>query len=184
MRILITGACGFIGSRFARTWLEGGGHEFIGLDNLTRPGSEVNCLAFKRVGRAVHDGELRCNSDLDALPAVDVMLEAAADPSVVAALHGDVSSRQLVEHNLLGTLNTLEYCRWHSTAFVFLSTSCVYSIPPLAALPVRVRDGAFEPNPSCPLPAELTAAGVREDFSTAPPVSLCGWTRSSQLAMK
>ena len=61
----------------------------------------------------------------------------------------------------------LEYCRRHRAAFVLLSTSRVYSITPLAALPLRVRNGAFEPDLACPLPAGLTAAGVREDFSTA-----------------
>ena len=95
-------------------------------------------------------------------------------------------SRQLVEHNLLGTVNMLEYCRRHRAAFILLSTSRVYSIPPLAALPLRVRNGAFEPDSAGPLPAGLTAAGVREDFSTAAPVSLYGATKlaTEQLALE
>ena len=115
-----------------------------------------------------------------------VVLETAANPSVLAGVDGRASSRQLVEHNLLGTVNTLEYCRRHKAAFVLLSTSRVYSITPLAALPLQVRDGAFEPDPACPLPPGLTAAGVREDFSTAPPVSLYGATKlaSEQLALE
>src|SRR5262249_2368717 len=76
--------------------------------------------------------------------------------------------------------------RRHRVVFVLLSTSRVYSIPPLAALPLQVREGAFEPDPARPLPAGLTAAGVREDFSTAPPVSLYGATKlaSEQLALE
>ena len=186
MKVLVTGACGFVGSTLIRAWLESGGHEFIGLDNLTRPGSEVNRLTLKRLGVRVLHGDLRCASDLDTLPAVDVVLEAAANPSVLAGVDGRASSRQLVEHNLLGTVNTLEYCRRHRAIFVLLSTSRVYSIPPLATLPLRVRDGAFEPDSVRPLPAGLTAAGVREDFSTAPPVSLYGATKlaSEQLALE
>lgn len=50
----------------------------------------------------------------------------------------------LVGHNLGGTLHLLEYCRRrHGAAFVRLSTSRGYSIPPLAALPVVVHRGAF-----------------------------------------
>jgi CDP-paratose 2-epimerase len=150
-----------------------------------RPGSEVNRLTLKRLGVQVFQGDLRCASDLDVLPAVDVVLEAAANPSVIAGVDGRASSRQLVEHNLLGTVNTLEYCRQHKAAFVLVSTSRVYSISPLAALPLRVRDGAFEPDSARPLPAGLTAAGIREDFSTASPVSLYGATKlaSEQLAL-
>ena len=186
MKILVTGACGFVGSTLIPDWLEGSAHEFIGLDNLTRPGSEVNRSTLKRLGVRVFHGDLRCASDLDVLPAVDVVLETAANPSVLAGVDGRASSRQLVEHNLLGTVNTLEYCRRHKAAFVLLSTSRVYSITPLAALPLQVRDGAFEPDLACPLPAGLTAAGVREDFSTAPPVSLYGATKlaSEQLALE
>src|SRR5262245_27413171 len=186
VKILVTGACGFVGSTLIREWLEGSEHKFIGLDNLTRTGSEVNRPALKRLGVHVLHGDLRCASDLDALPAVDVVLEVAANPSVLAGVDGRTSSRQLVEHNLVGTVNTLEYCRQHKAAFILISTSRVYSIPPLATLPLRVRDGAFEPDSAGPLPAGLTAAGVREDFSTAAPVSLYGATKlaSEQLALE
>jgi CDP-paratose 2-epimerase len=186
VKILVTGACGFVGSTVIREWLEDSEHEFVGFDNLTRPGSEVNRSTLRRLGVRVLHGDVRCASDLDVLPAVDVVLETAANPSVLAGMDRRASSRQLVEHNLLGTVNTLEYCRRHRAAFVLLSTSRVYSIPPLATLPLRVRNGAFEPDSLAPLPAGLTAAGVREDFSTTAPVSLYGATKlaSEQLALE
>ena len=166
--ILISGACGFVGSTLIRGWLESGKHKIVGFDNLDRPGSELNRLAFKRAGIPIHHGDVRCSSDFEVLPQVDVVIEAAANPSVLAGADGRISSRQVVEHNLFGTVNTLEYCRRHKGIFILLSTSRVYSIPPLARLSVRVCDGAFEPNVDQPLPAGLTLAGVREDFSTAP----------------
>jgi len=67
----------------------------------------------------------------------------------------------------------------HRAGLILLSTSRVYSVPPLAALPVEVHQRAFRPVPGGPLPAGLTAAGVSEKFSTAPPISLYG---SSKLA--
>jgi CDP-paratose 2-epimerase len=186
VRILITGACGFVGSTLIREWVKYGKHEIVGFDSLSRAGTEVNRLALKRIGVRVHHGDVRCASDLAVLPEVDVVLEAAANPSVLAGVDGQASSRQLVEHNLLGTVNTLEYCRQHRAAFVLLSTSRVYSISPLAEIPVRVRNNAFEPDPERVFPPGLTPAGVREDFSTVSPVSLYGATKlgSEQLALE
>ncbi|HYP15764.1 MAG TPA: NAD-dependent epimerase/dehydratase family protein, partial [Opitutus sp.] len=92
------------------------------------------------------------------------------------------SSRMLVEHNLTGTVNMLEFCKQHRAGFVLLSTSRVYSIPPLAALKVEAVRDAFQPSPG-PLPLGLTAAGVDETFSTAAPVSLYGATKLASEAL-
>lgn len=187
MRILVTGACGFAGSTLASTWVEAGsGHEIVGIDSLARPGSETNRMRLRALGIRVLHGDVRCPSDLEELPAVEAVVDAAANPGVLAGVDGRTSSRGLVEHNLGGTVNVLEYCRRHRAALVLLSTSRVYSIPPLRALPLRVRDGAYEPTPGAPPPPGLTAKGVSEAFSTEPPVSLYGATKiaSERLALE
>ncbi|MEJ7607467.1 MAG: hypothetical protein WKF37_14675 [Bryobacteraceae bacterium] len=48
----------------------------------------------------------RIASDIDS-PAVDWIIDAAANPSVLAGIDGR-SSRQVVEHNLISTVNLLE----------------------------------------------------------------------------
>jgi CDP-paratose 2-epimerase len=111
------------------------------------------------------------------------VIDAAANPSVLAGLDGRTSSRQLVEHNLAGTVNLLEYCKQHRAGLILLSTSRVYSIPPLAALPVEVVDGAFRPAAGANLPPGLGAAGVTEAFATAAPVSLYGATKLASEAL-
>lgn len=184
MRILVTGVCGFVGSTIARTLLQSrSGLSLLGLDNFIRPGSPSNIAELKRLGVRLHHGDVRAASDFETLPAVDWVIDCAANPSVLAGVDGQTSSRQLVEHNLAGTVNLLEFCKRHRAGSILLSTSRVYSIPPLAALPVVVRDEAFAPDPAKALPAGLAADGVAETFSTAAPVSLYGATKLASEAL-
>ena len=184
MRVLISGICGFVGSTVARTLLErGAGHEVLGFDNFVRPGSETNRAGLKRSGARLFHADLRAPSDLDELPDADWVIDAAANPSVLAGIDGRTSSRQLVEHNLCGTANLLEYCRQRRAGLILLSTSRVYSIPPLASLPVVVDHDAFVPASGKPLPPGLSAAGIDETFSTAAPVSLYGATKLASEAL-
>jgi CDP-paratose 2-epimerase len=119
---------------------------------------------------------------VDSLPACEWLVDAAANPSILAGVDGLSTSRQLVEHNLGGTVNLLEYCKRNRAGFILLSTSRVYSIAPLAALPVRVEGGAFRPDDKG-LPAGAGPAGVSEAFPTAAPVSLYGATKLASEAL-
>jgi len=187
MKILITGVCGFVGSSLARAFVQSGAqHTLYGLDSFIRPGSESNRAGLKKIGVKIFHGDLRAPSDLEAIPAVDFVIDAAANPSVLAGVDGKTSSRQLIEHNLIGTVNMLEFCKQHRAGFILLSTSRVYSIPPLATLRVEPVNNAFQPAPNAALPQGLTAAGVDETFSTQAPVSLYGATKltSESLALE
>ncbi len=184
MRILISGVCGFVGSTLARALAESGtGHTLVGFDNFIRPGSETNRDDLKRRGVKLFHGDLRSASDLESLPAVDWVIDAAANPSVLAGVDGRTSSRQLVEHNLGGTVNVLEFCKQHRAGFILLSTSRVYAIEPLAALPVEAAGPAFRLTPGAALPPGVGPAGVAETFSTAAPVSLYGATKLASEAL-
>ncbi|MEO7919285.1 MAG: NAD-dependent epimerase/dehydratase family protein, partial [Thermoanaerobaculia bacterium] len=183
MKLLVTGACGFVGATLIKAWKdEGSTNTFVGIDSLVRPGSDTNRLQLQRLGVDVIHADIRMPSDFESLPDVDAVIDCAAQPSVLAGVDGKLSSRQVVEHNLLGTINILEYCRRKSAALVLLSTSRVYSIPPLAALRVHVVGDAFEPDPSA-VPAGLTQEGIDETFSTAAPVSLYGSTKLASEAL-
>jgi len=183
MKILISGVCGFVGTTLARE-LAGRGHSLVGFDNFIRPGSESNRADLKRLGVTLVHADLRAASDMDALPAADWVIDAAANPSVLAGVDGKTSSRQLIEHNLGGTVNLLEYCKRHRAGFTLLSTSRVYGIGPLAALPVEVVDHAFRPQPSArqTIPG-LTDEGIDETFATTAPISLYGSTKLASEAL-
>lgn len=175
MRILITGICGFVGNALAiglRENLES--VEVLGFDNFVRPGSELNRLALQKLGITVRHGDLRIASDMEALPNADWVIDAAANPSVLAGIDGQSSSRQVVENNLGGTVNILEYCKAHHAGLILLSTSRVYSIPQLSSLKVEELDGAYRPMADQAFPLGITLSGVAENYTTSPPVSLYG----------
>ncbi|MFN0130115.1 MAG: NAD-dependent epimerase/dehydratase family protein [Verrucomicrobiales bacterium] len=188
MRLLITGICGFVGATLTEALLDHaapGSLRITGIDNLARPGAWLNRERLRQRSVSVLHGDIRLASDLESLPASDWILDAAANPSVLAGVDGQSSSRQLVEHNLLATVNLLETCKRWNAGFLLLSSSRVYSIPPLAALPVDVHDHAYRPVFPANLPG-LGPAGITEQFSTAAPVSLYGATKlaSETLAME
>jgi CDP-paratose 2-epimerase len=174
MRILLTGMCGFVGSvvaRALREWLSG--VELVGLDNLVRPGSEINRQRLREAGFRLLHGDIRLPSDLEGLPPCDWIIDAAANPSVLAGVDGKTGARQLLEHNLVGTLNLLELARRWNAGFILLGTSRVYSIAALCALPLREQANRFVPDPNAGADG-LTPAGITETFSTTPPLSLYG----------
>jgi CDP-paratose 2-epimerase len=183
VRILISGICGFAGSAIARQLAaEGRGYDISGLDNFIRPGSEGNREELKRLGIKLVHGDVRAASDIDALPPCDWVIDASANPSVLAGVDGMSSSRQVVEHNLGGTINLLEFCKRNQAGFILLSTSRVYSIDALAAMPVVVEDGAFRPA-SAGLPPGIGPLGVSESYATSAPISLYGATKLASEAL-
>src|SRR5438270_533148 len=144
MKVLITGICGFVGRALALelpALCEG--LEILGLDNLSRPGSEHNRRLVQGNNCRFFHCDIRIASDLENVPRVDWVIDAAANPSVLAGISGGTSSRQLMEHNLLGTLNLLELCKRNNSGFVLLSTSRIYSLAKLSSLPVSEKDGAL-----------------------------------------
>jgi CDP-paratose 2-epimerase len=146
-RVLITGGAGFVGSSLAlhlrrlRTNVE-----ITAFDNLHRRGSELALPRLKAHGiRFVH-GDIRQRDDLDAAGPFDVMIECSAEPSVHAGYASDPS--YVVGTNLIGTTVCLDAVRRHGAGILFLSTSRVYPIAGMRALPLeeaatrlRLRDG-------------------------------------------
>jgi CDP-paratose 2-epimerase len=181
MHILITGICGFAGSVIARGFKEYLPRVRItGIDNLIRNGSETNLELLRNLGIDVRVGDIRNEQNLTDLPSVDWVIDCAANPSVLAGVDGKTSAKELLDHNLGGTIHLLEYCRKYKAGFLLLSTSRVYSIPPLSSLPVEVYNNAYRPVFKSPRlstidsrPA-LSPLGLTEQFSTEPPISLYG----------
>jgi CDP-paratose 2-epimerase len=171
MRILITGGAGFVGSNLALLLTQRGGDDVVAFDNLHRRGSELALPRLRAGGVGFIHGDIRNPEDFDGLPAADLVIECSAEPSVHAGYDG--SARYLLNTNLLGTVNCLDYARHHGSAVIFLSTSRVYSIAALRGLPLRcARDRLIlAPGESGPGWSEH---GIAEDFPTTGPRSLYG----------
>lgn len=185
MKILIAGGCGFVGAAICRRFLQArSGLAITVVDSLRRRGSEMNLADLEGRGIRVVHGDIRVAADLDALGPCDWVIDAAAEPSVLAgtAAGGQTGRRQLVDHNLVGTVNLLEAAAGWQAGVVLLSTSRVYSIAALCGLSLVERAGrneaaAFALDATQRLPAGVSAAGISETFSTAAPVSLYGATK-------
>ena len=175
MKILISGVCGFVGATLARGLLERDPkHEIFGVDNFSRPGSWLYAAPLKELGVKIRHGDIRFASDLEWIPAVNWIIDAAANPSVLAGVDGATSSRQLIEHNQSSTVNLLEIAKRFRAGFVLLSTSRVYSVKALSQIPVVVQDDAFKPDSAARFPEGMSAHGIAENFPTSAPVSLYG----------
>jgi CDP-paratose 2-epimerase len=179
--ILITGICGFAGSRIAEALIESDPSRTIaGIDNLSRRGSEGNRARMEQLGIRVVHGDIRNPSDLEQLPRVQWIIDAAANASVLAGVDGHASSRQLIEHNLGGTINLLEAAKAWGAGLILLSTSRVYSIPALARLGVVEQGSRFALASNGP---SVSPTGLIESFSTQAPVSLYGSAKLASEAL-
>jgi dolichol-phosphate mannosyltransferase len=139
--------------------------------------SETNRARLRKLGVEFTHGDIRSTSDFEILPKVDWVIDAAANPSVLAGVGTGGTSRQLLEHNLASLINVLEYCKRHSAGLTLLSSSRVYSISALVALPLRDTEKAFELDDSDALPGGVSSKGVGPEFSTQAPISLYGSTK-------
>jgi UDP-glucuronate 4-epimerase len=148
MKVLVTGAAGFIGS-FTAQRLLARGDEVVGLDNL----SDYYDVALKRARLA----------RLEAMPGFRFVKMELADQAGMARLFAaerfdrvvhlgaQAGVRHSIDHphlyvssNVVGTLNVLEGCRHSGVAhLVYASTSSVYGAG--TAMPFSVHDPASHP---------------------------------------
>ena len=126
--ILITGGAGFIGTNIARKYLEEG-HKIHILDNLSRPGVDLNIIELQRTfSGAVRFTEADvCDADAVKRAVIDAsaVIHLAAQVAVTTSLEDPMGD---LKTNLLGTLNVLEAVRNSPLrpSLLFTSTNKVY----------------------------------------------------------
>jgi UDP-glucuronate 4-epimerase len=148
MKVLVTGAAGFIGFFTAKALLDRG-DQVVGFDNL----NDYYDPALKRARLAQLSGRNGFHfvqGDLADLAAVNALFEAEKPDRVVhlAAQAGVryslTNPHAYAQSNLTGFLNMLEACRHHGCGhLVFASSSSVYGGN--TAMPFSVHHGADHP---------------------------------------
>jgi CDP-paratose 2-epimerase len=127
MKILITGGAGFVGSTIALQLKQKyPAYDIVVFDNLKRRGSELNLEDFRKAGIGFIHGDIRNNEDLVSVGEFDVLIEASAEPSVMAGLDSDPT--YVINNNLYGSINCFNACLRNNAKLLFLSTSRVYPI--------------------------------------------------------
>ena len=174
MNVFITGGAGFVGSNLARRFREKEPERrIVAFDNLKRRGSELNLTDFKSRNIEFVHGDIRSADDLNAVEGnFDLFIEAAAEPSVLAGVDSDPS--YLLQTNLTGTLNCLEFARKRCRGMIFLSTSRVYSLPALRGMPLAEEETRFSIDAEAITVKGLSAKGIAEDFDISRFRSLYG----------
>jgi UDP-glucuronate decarboxylase len=124
VKVLITGAAGFLGSNLVRKFLQEK-HQIIGLDNLSS-GSLANLKEFENNPHFVFvEGDVREELDFD----VEGILNFACPASPIQY---QIDPVQTIETNFIGMLNVLKLGRRLNVKVLQSSTSEVYGDPTLS----------------------------------------------------
>ena len=127
MKILVTGAAGFIGSHLAEH-LAASGHAVAGidcmLDNYALELKELNASGLAKAGVAFSKLDLAAADLIPVLRDVEIVFHGAAQPGLAAATPFETFARNNITatHRLLDAAKRSDAIR----AFVYLSTSSVY----------------------------------------------------------
>lgn len=174
--VLVTGGAGFVGSNLCLMLREeSSARRVVAFDNLKRRGSELNLPRLKAAGVEFVHGDVRSPDDLAALTGdFDLLLDCSAEPSVLAG-QGE-SAAYVIQTNLFGTANCLEWARVRRTDVSFLSTSRVYPIEPQTRLALVEGATRFELAGEQPQ-AGASARGISEAFTLEGARSIYGATK-------
>src|SRR5512134_1324381 len=149
MRILLTGAVGFIGSHVAERLL-GRGDEVVGLDNFdeTLYPAAIKRQTLSLLAQSPRFQFIEGDFTDDALcdRAVTANFDAVVHLGALAGVRPSLEQPKRYEHtNVRGTLNLLEACRRVGIVrFIFASSSSVYG----ADTPVPFREDARADRPA------------------------------------
>lgn len=147
MRILVTGAAGFIGSNLVDR-LMAEGHQLVGIDNMTTGQERFLQAALPQANFTFHRGDLLDRGCLgEAMDGAELVIHLAANADV---RFGTDHPRRDLEQNTIATWNVLEEMRQRGIKRIaFSSTGSVYGEPDIFPTPE-----------TCPFPVQTSLYGA------------------------
>ena len=124
MKILITGGCGFVGTNLS-IYLKKKKFKVSSLDNIVRLGSQYNLKLLKKNKIKNYKVNISNYNEIKKLPKFDLIIDCCAEAAV------EVSKKNIddvINTNLLGTINILKKCKNDGSKIIFISSSRVYPI--------------------------------------------------------
>jgi CDP-paratose 2-epimerase len=177
MTILVTGGCGFVGSNLTiNLKLDYPSYRIIAFDNLKRRGSELNITRLLALGIEFIHGDIRNYEDFEPIGEVDLILDAAAEPSVLSGINS--SPDYVINTNLIGTINCLKFARKYNSKFILISTSRVYPIDQLTKIAYLEEETRLQIQKNQEI-LGVSEKGINEDFSLSGPRSFYGTSKLS-----
>jgi UDP-glucuronate 4-epimerase len=148
LRILVTGAAGFIGAALSKRLLERG-DEVVGIDNLNDY-YDIN-LKLARLGQLqAHKGFTFIKMDIADRPAIETLFATHAIQRVMhlaaqaGVRYSITNPHAYIDSNLVGFINILEGCRHHGIEHLaYASSSSVYGAN--TKMPFSIHDNVDHP---------------------------------------
>jgi nucleoside-diphosphate-sugar epimerase len=123
MNVLITGACGFLGTHLTR-YLLNHGYEVEGVDNYAHPIANLDWHPKLPIKADVSKPDWYTDKDMQELIGnCDVIVHLAATINVDFSV---AEPKDTLYNNINGVINTLEACRRHDLKMIFASTCETY----------------------------------------------------------
>ncbi|RZJ67913.1 MAG: NAD-dependent epimerase/dehydratase family protein [Flavobacterium sp.] len=175
LRILVTGGAGFVGSSLCLQLKQRyPNYAITAFDNLKRRGSEFNLSDLQKAEIPFIHGDIRNAEDLAGVGAFDVLIEASAEPSVMAGLDSDPT--YVINNNLYGSINCFNACLKNKAKVIFLSTSRVYPIEKIETANFVEADTRFDFS-SDQTQIGISEKGISEQLSLEGARSFYGTTK-------
>ena len=130
MKVLITGGCGFVGTNIA-LFLSKKKFKVDSLDNLSRKGSKYNLHLLKTNNIKNYNLNINNKKLIKKLPKYNLIIDCCAEAAV------EISKKKIdevINTNLIGTINILKKAKKDGSKIIFLSSSRVYPIHHLSSI--------------------------------------------------